>query len=772
MTEKGLEAAIGSSMIRSDSHEKVTGQVRYIDDFKYPDAWHAAIVRAQVSHGILKGISYDPDFDWDQVVVATPEDIPGENTIKVYMMFTDMPLLADKEIMYRGEPVALIAAPTQELAQEAVKHVTVEIEETESIQTIHEIVDQFKVDPSKLFEIDSRIIDKGDTESAIEGAATVVEGEFYTGYQEQLYMEPQGIIAIPRDKGFLVRGSMQCPFYVAHELGVMFDIPYEEVHVEQTMTGGAFGGKEDFPSFIAGYCAVLARKSGKAVKYVMDRNEDILFTPKRHPSWVRYRTGLNEDGTIAGMDIDFIIDAGAYTSVSPVVMYRGILHAAFAYRCDNVNIKGHIYRTNTFPNGAFRGFGAPQAYWALESHTEDLAKAVNMSADDFRLKNCLRKGDIGPTGQHLEVSVGSPGVIEKALSMSDFKAKLERCSHGRPEDKTWYGIGMAFYAHGACFTGDGETRLAGKARVELDWTDEAANKAGFYLRASSTEMGQGAKTVLAQIAADALSVQFDDIIYELPNTHIVPDTGPTCASRTTVVAGHALFMAGQDLKGQLETLASEQLFNGETVKLENRQFVAANGDTKSLEEVLPVLRKNADEVLSATHQFKLPSYIKWDQDNFKGDAYPAYSWACNVAEVEVDADTLEIKLTKFHACFDVGRLINPVLAKGQAEGGLVQAFGYGLLENMAVRNGIYDADRLQTYVIPTTMDIPEMNIDFLECTYDDVQPGAKGMGELVMNGAAPAIGNAIRNAVGCAFDTIPILPETIFEKLNISGEYE
>ncbi|NCD33007.1 MAG: hypothetical protein EOL87_06245 [Spartobacteria bacterium] len=584
-------------------------------------------------------------------------------------------------------------------------------------------------------------------------------------HQEQLYLEPQSMIVFPmEDGGFRVVGSMQCPFYIAHELGVMMDLPHEMIRVEQSVTGGAFGGKEDYPSFLAGYCAVLAKKSGKAVKMVLDRHEDMQYTPKRHPSWLRYRTGLSDDGRILAMDVDFILDGGAYTSVSPVVMYRGILHAALGYRCDHVLVKGHVYQSHTVPNGAFRGFGAPQAFWGLESHVDDLAIAAQMTPDAFRLKNALHLGDSGPTGQIMSQSMGSPAVLEKALAMSDFSTKWAQCSMGKKDADRWYGIGMSFFAHGACFTGDGESRLKSRAEVRAGQLPDGTW--GFIIRASSTEMGQGAKTVLAQIAADGLHVPFESIYYPLPDTAKVPNTGPTCASRTTVVAGNTIYEAACDARNQLEELVSREQFEGKPVTLQDDLFHLSDGSTYSMQEVMEALGEEQLASIRGFHQFALPDYLTWDQETFKGDAYPAYSWACNIAEVEVDPLTLEIRLMKLHVCFDVGRLINPVLATGQVHGGLAQSFGYALMEHTGLRDGAYDASRLQTYIIPTMADMPEMNVQFVEEIYEDVEPGAKGMGEIVMNGVPPAVANALYRATGCRLRHLPMTPESLFEQIS------
>ncbi|MDD4734910.1 MAG: xanthine dehydrogenase family protein molybdopterin-binding subunit [Kiritimatiellae bacterium] len=753
---------IGRSLTRSDAEDKVRGKAQYLDDLTMPGVWYADVVRAPVPCGKLLGLHFDESFDWTQVVTVKPEDIPGENIVD--MTGLDMPFLAYDRIQYQGEPLALIAAPSKALAREAVNHVRAEVEELPAIQSIQEMVERHKTglaDSLRLLE--KKEIRRGDAEGVLAGAGKVLEGEYWTGFQEQLYIEPQGMAAEPMESGGVyIRGSIQCPYYVAPELMKVLNLPLEKIRVEQTVTGGAFGGKEEFPTLPGGYCALLALKAGRPVKMVYDRHEDILFTTKRHPSWTRYRTALAEDGRIAAMEVDMILDGGAYTTISPVVLYRGILHAALGYRCENVTVRGFVYASNSFPCGAFRGFGAPQAYWGLESHVEDLAEQAGLGPDEFRLKNCLQEGDITPTGQHLLTSVGTPAVLKEALRRSDFHAKLARCDQGRPGAKSWYGIGVSFFAHGAGFTGDGEAKFGSRAAMELGRLSDG--RPGLTLYASSTEMGQGAKTVLAQMAAEGAGLPFDRVFYPLPDTRVVPDSGPTVASRTTMVVGNILYHAGHKMKCLLEEAAAKHCFGGASVRLEGGRFFAEGVEARPFEEVAEVLLAQG-EPLRTEHQFALPPHIRWDQERFVGDAYPAYSWACNVAEVEVDPLTLQIHLRKITAVYDVGRIINPTLAIGQLQGGLVQTIGYALMETMQVRKGLYDANRLQTYIIPTALDVPEMDLQFLEYSCDELAPGAKGLGEITMNGLAPAIGNAVRRATGCRLCAIPMRPEDLYATL-------
>jgi CO/xanthine dehydrogenase Mo-binding subunit len=760
--EQQRRPLIGADVIRSDVKGKLNGQARYIDDIDIPGCWHGALVRSPVAHGRLTALERDPDFNWEQVCVVLPEDIPGKNMVD--MMVKDMPFLADDIIRYKGEPLALVAASTRELAQEAASRFCPQIEELPTIYTLDEVVTRYRQGGEGLEEICSKQIKKGDVQRGFEDAAQVIEGEYWAGHHEQAYLEPQGMVAIPQDDGgVFIEGSMQCPYFISPELVETLDLPLDKIRVRQAVVGGAFGGKEDYPTWLAGYVSLLAMKSGHPVKIVFDRHEDMLFTPKRHPCWTHYRTGIREDGSITAIHVEYLLDAGAYTTLSPIVLARGVLHAAIGYRCDNVFVDGRVYRTHTVPCGAFRGFGAPQAFWGWETHIERMAEACGQDPHTYRLAQCVSPGDTTATGQVLGPDEAAGNVMTEALKRCAFDECLKRSSHGNPDQDSWYGIGLSFFSHGAAFTGDGEARIKARAAVELDHMDDG--RPGVIIRASSVEMGQGAHTVLAQIVADALSIDFDHVRFPLPDTFLVPDSGPTVASRTTMVVGNTLFEAAAKMKKTLEAYASERFFEGQPCQLQDGIF----RDQEGREQLFAaVAEHNIKEngITRVEHQYLLDPKIKWNQDTFEGDSYPSYSWGCNIAEVEVNPRTYEIKLKRVISVMDIGRVINPMLAKGQVEGGLVQAFGYALLEGIGIQRAEYDASRFQSYIIPTMMDVPEMDIHFIEYPYTFSPPGAKGLGELPIDGLAPAVGNAVYAATGVRLDRIPLIPERLFEAMN------
>jgi CO/xanthine dehydrogenase Mo-binding subunit len=758
---------VGKPIPRVDADGKVRGSTRYVCDIDYRGILHGVVVRSPVPRGILKAVVPDPAFDWTGITFATAADIPGENV--VHMHDRTMPLLAQigGEIRYRGEPVGVVAANTYERAAEAARHVRLDIDELPPLLTLQEAVAIFKATPEKLDSMKNQSIVKGDLARGFAAADEIIEAEYWAGHQEQLYLENQGLVVFPqKDGSILSEGSIQCPYFPTHELNDALKLPPEKIRVRQTPIGGAFGGKEEYPTMLTGYAALPALKSGRPVKIAYERNEDILYTTKRHPVWVRYKTGVKKDGTLTAIECDYILDGGAYLTISDVVMFRGILHCAVAYRCDNVVVRGKVARTNSFPCGAFRGFGAPQAIWGMESHIDAIAARLGRAPHDYRLQIHARPGDVTPTGQILDGENGSTECLQLALKRSGFAKKLNQVSRGklRKGQKKWYGVGLAFFAHGAAFTGDGEAKFKAKGRMELALLEDG--QPGVNIRVSSTEMGQGVHTIFLQIAADALSLPLAHIRFPMADTGLVPNSGPTVASRTTMVVGNVVHRASLDLKRQIEAFASLRHFKGAAAELCNSMLIAKGCPPVPFAKVAKEMLAELGEA-SGFFQFALPDSIRWDQQNFKGDSYPGYSWSANVAEIEIDPITYELRVTRVTAVIDVGRVINPLSASGQVEGGLTQALGYAVMEKIGTgKNGLYDAARLQTYIIPTSLDIPEYDVKFVEYPYSFAPPGAKGLGELPMDGLAPAIANAVEAAIGQRIRQIPILPESIFEALH------
>jgi len=693
--------AVGNSVVRKDGIGKATGGALYADDIVFPGMLFGRTIRSTIPRGRVKSIRLD--FDTTGFTIVDYRDVPGKNAVA--LIAEDQPFLVEGEVRHMAEPIMLLAHEDRERLNAA--NVVIEYEAKE----------EPLFDPEQSRQVYKTIdIEKGDVTTALAGDdLVIVEGTYRTGHQEHIYIEPNGMIAVPEGAGVAVHGSMQCPFYVLKALRCLFG-EHAAVRVIQTETGGGFGGKEEYPSMIAGHAALLAIKSGRPVKIIYDRVEDMVATTKRHPAIVRHRTAVTREGRLVAMDIDVLLDGGAYITLSPTVLSRGCIHAAGPYRCDNIHIHGRAVFTNTPPNGAFRGFGAPQTEFAVEVHMDRIAEALGMDPVEVRRMNALRPGDTTATGQTLRDDCSALMVLEEAVRRTDFLKKRDAYKG------TNRAMGLSLFYHGAGFTGGGERTLKSRARLELTPT-------GVRIATGSTEIGQGTRTMHAQIVTDALGIPYEDVTVAQPDTARVADSGPTVASRTCMVVGKILEECAHEMKEKLGGLSPAE-------------YYAQHG---------PV---------TVERMYEPPDWITWDDKTYRGDAYATFGWGCDVIELEVDPDTYEVRPVKLTAVQEFGRPIHPALARGQIEGGTAQGLGYALLERVVMRNGAMANSTLTNYTIPTTLDMPELDVVMMENPYPGGPFGAKGLGELPMDGPAPAVVNAIRH-LGLDLREIPATPELL-----------
>jgi CO/xanthine dehydrogenase Mo-binding subunit len=746
-----LMTLVGKPIPRKEGRQKVTGAALYVDDLKFDEMLHGVTVRSSIARGRIKNISFQGDIPWDEFTIVTAKDIPGENYVA--LILNDQPYLADEVVNHPEEPVLLLAHHDKYLLEEARRHVSIEYEELPAIFSLADSLAQKEIVWGEDNVFKKFLVNKGDVDDVWSQADFIIEGEYETGAQEQLYIEPNGAIAIsnPGD-GVTVWGSMQCPYYVHKALIKLFGLPEEKIRVIQTETGGGFGGKEEYPSMISGHAALLAWKSGRPVKMIYDRAEDMVATTKRHPSRTRHKTAVTKDGKLLAMEIDFVIDGGAYCTLSPVVLSRGTIHAAGPYSCPNVRIHSTAVATNMPPHGAFRGFGAPQSIFGLELHMDKVAKTIGLTPEEFRRRNFIKQGETTATNQVIHEEVDLEGLMKRAFELTDYQAKRERFAKENAGNANVLvrtapkkGIGFATFMHGAGFTGSGEVYL--QSVVGAEATADGRVK----ILAASTEIGQGTNTIFAQIASEALGIAYDSIEVVQPDTGNVPNSGPTVASRTTMIVGKLVESAVLGLK---QTLVGSGLLPEEFTPAEFQKACAEH-----------ITKFGA---LKSSSQYQPPPGIRWDDEKYEGDAYGAFAWAVYVAEVTYDPLTYEVHVDDFVAVQEVGRVINPVLAAGQIEGGVAQAIGYTLYENVVWQNGRMQNGQMTNYIMPTAADLPPIRVFFEENPYAFGPGGAKGIGELPMDGPAPAILSAIENATGTHFNQIPLMPEAMMKRLTVA----
>ena len=733
---------VGTSVPRKEGRDKVTGAARYVDDMTLPGMFHGATVRSKIPRGKIKSISFDPAIDWNEFVIATAKDIPGHNCIS--LILDDQPCLADGFINHPEEPVILLAHSDKHLLARAVEAITIQSEPLPAIYSLDESEKKSEIIWGTENVFKTFLIEKGDVEQIWGQADFVVEGEYFTGAQEQLYIENNGIIAaFDTATGITVWGSLQCPYYVHKALMKLLALPEEKVRVVQMETGGAFGGKEEYPSMIAGHAAILAIKSGRPVKIVYDRQEDMAATTKRHPSRTRHRTAVAKNGKLLGGEIDFTIDGGAYATLSSVVLSRGTIHAGGPYFWPCVRVCSKAVATNAPPHGAFRGFGAPQSLFAMERHMDRIAKVVGLSAVEIRKRNFLRPGQTTITEQVIRENIDLRKLLDTALTAASYDEKKKQFAKSNTSGPIRRGLGIATILHGAGFTGSGERYL--NSQVGIEGTADGKVR----VLVSSAEFGQGTNTVLCQIAAEALGIPYEHVSIAQPDTAMVPNSGPTVASRTAMVIGNLVRSAASGLLQTLRLAGSlgQHFTAGEFVEA-CVKYVAEHG------------------VLRSLARYQSPENIFWDDVKYKGEAYSSFAWAAYVAEVSVDLHTYSAKVENFVAAQEIGRVLHPVLAKGQILGGVAQGIGFALYEKVWWQNGRMVNAQMTNYIIPAACDLPPIQVLFEEIGNPHGAYGAKGIGELPMDAPAPAIVNALVDALGQAVDFIPVMAEDIFEALR------
>ncbi|MDI6807444.1 MAG: xanthine dehydrogenase family protein molybdopterin-binding subunit [Candidatus Eisenbacteria bacterium] len=748
-------SVVGKRVRRVDGLSKVTGKATYVDDLVTPGCLIAKVVGSPYAHARILGFDVSAAKKVPGVLsVLTARDIPGENQIGVIV--SDQPLIAEEKVRYAGECVALIAAESEGALLEAEKKVKIKFEKLKGVFSAEE---GLKPKAPKVHASGNLFthlkVRKGNPDDAFGECKFVIERTYRTPHQEHMYLEPLGALAVPeKDGSILVIASMQCPYYVQKAVSTVLGIPMNRVRAVQAVTGGAFGGKEDVPSEVCGHAALLAWMTKRPVKLIYRREEDVLRSSKRHPAEIRYKMGLTGDGKIRAADITVTADIGAYATLSPAVLFRTTVHVPGPYKIPNVKVDTFGVLTNNPQCGAFRGFGGPQATFAHESMMDEAAFALGMDPIELRMKNALGDSSETPTGQILNGSVGLLETMEKARDASMWKKKRKTSGGGVRFVK---GIGVACFHYGVSLGAKGKYLDASSAYVQVNPDGSVGAAIG------GTELGQGAFTVVSQIVAEELGVDVENVRVLLVDTSIVPDSGPTVASRTTVFSGNAALRAASEVRGRMIAVAGEMLGGQGPVSVRSG-FFTRGGKSIPFREVSGECYRRRIGLSAAGHYASRPT--SFSEEDGSGDAYYVYSWGTQVAEVIVDTKTGKVEVTKVTAAQDVGKAINPGSVEGQIEGGVVQGIGYALYENFILDEGRPITQNLSTYIIPTALDAPEIASIIVEAPSEDGPFGAKGVGEPPIIPTAPAVANAVFNATGVRIREIPMTGEVVLGELR------
>jgi CO/xanthine dehydrogenase Mo-binding subunit len=754
--------SINKEAERIDAYEKVTGRVKYAADITFGNQLYAKTVYSSYPHAEITSI--DPS-EAEQVpgvvLIITAADVPGKNE-----MFGRFPVLAEREVKHIGDGVAVVAAETPEAAEEAAGKVKVAYRELPLAETAEDALAPGAVlvhedAAGNIMENTHYPMYFGDVEKGFAEADVVLEQRYTTHYVDQAYIEPEAIIALPDyyRRGVEIHGCIQNPYSIRQNVAAVLNLKMSEVKVLQSTIGGSFGGKDESVMLMAARLSVIAVKTNRPVKMVLTREESFLESCKRHPCVSRYKVGAKKDGTLTAVEDIIYTVGGAYNNKAMFANWRGSVHAAGPYRVPHVKTDLYGVYTHTVYGGAYRGFSAPQIVFCNESLMDELAEELGLTPKEIRLKNCVRPGDQIATGQRLDPEkMPAPlyEMIEDVCKRAGFDAKWKQYREENKKPGTVKrGIGLAVTFRGTGLGGEGIDTADSRVTIEKDGS--------VTIQSGLTEMGQGMRTAHAQIVAEVLGISLDRITFLTTDTSATMDGGPTVASRGTLAGGRAMMIAAEKLRRRLAYVAAGMFGCGEDeiVHEDNMVFPAGKrGNAAALEQLIDTAAAGLGLSLSAVGWHN-PGPEHLDHKTGQGNAYPSYIYGAAVTEIRVDTGTGKIDVEKLTAAYEIGRAINPQIVKGQLMGGLLQGIGFGIYEEIAFDGGYMKTLNYDDYLIPTVKDIPDFDIILYETDHRVGPFGAKGVGEIGVELAAPSIANALYNATGRRVRELPMNLEKV-----------
>ena len=747
---------VGKSIPRNDVLYKILGKAKYLANVCLPDMLHGCFVRSTQPYARILSIEVEDASKVPGVrCIVTGKDIP-EDRLYIGSLAKDTPVFAVDVVRHVGEPIAAIAADTLEIARRAAALVKIEYEPLAPVLTPHDALEA----NAPLLHPDGNLIADltnatGDVENGFANADVVVEGTYTTEPVEHCYLEAQaGLSFIDTDGVLTVLDSTQYPHYHHKQIAEVTGLPQEKVRVIQTVVGGAFGGKID--NTIECAISLLTLKTGLPVKIQLENEEVFSTTTKRHAMTIRHRLAGNKDGKITSLDMDILADGGAYSSYSLIVAGRCIVHAAIPYDIGNVNARIRTTFTNNLTAGAMRSFGIVKLAFATESQIDKLAYEIGMSPIEIRKKNALQSGKKTMTGQVLQ----NVGLVKTLDAIQPFYEERSRAIAKDPcREGIRRGIGVASLGYGIGYSGVGNPSTA---RIEV--TPDGL----IIANCGTPDIGPGSDTVLAQIVAESASISMGRIRVVSGDSTKTDDSGPTSASRTTYFSGNAAALAGSDFKKQFIAQIAEKLGHPEaSVRLQDDQVII-NNEAMTFVEACAEMGEDCKNI-KAYGKFDPDTVL--DFETFKGDPYPAYTFATQMAEIEVDTETGQVNVPRYWAAHDAGRIVNPMGAEGQIEGGVVMGIGMALWEKIIRKEGFIQNPSLREYQLPGTKDVPdEIKTIFVE-SYDKSGPfGAKGVAEASLIPVPAAIAAGINNAIGVRINQLPMDGETVMNAIDLSKE--
>ncbi|MBK9781096.1 MAG: molybdopterin-dependent oxidoreductase [Anaerolineales bacterium] len=746
---------VGRMHLRPEAVEKVTGQAIYTDDLKFDGMLYAKVKRAMIPHGFLKKLDVSKAKAVKGVAaVITAEDVPAEKNHGLVIFDWPVMVGVGERVRYVGDALAVVAAESQEIADQAAALIEAEFDLqpviTNPVMARQADVPQIHEKGNLLKHIKVR---KGDMDAGFAKADVILEHTFHTQTTDHAFIEPECSIAVPLADGRMeIYVGSQIPYQDRTQVARVLGWDESRIRIVGQLMGGGFGGKEDVMGQI--HTAMLANLTGRPVKLLFDRQESLLVHPKRHATQIRVKLGAMKDGRLVAAETELYGDTGAYASLGEKVMTRATTHSAGPYDIENVRADCYAMYTNNPPAGAFRGFGVTQSAFAVETMMDKLAETLNIDPVELRRMNALHVGSVTNTGQQLKESVGLTECIDRVNAQmrtfdpAPFTPKVDATN---PNLVRAWGFASAYKNTGL---GGGAPDISG-ADVEL-YEDGT-----FQVRSSAAELGQGLVTVMRLTVAEELGVSPEAVRVLVMDTDLTPNGGPTTASRQTFVTGNASRYAAKTLRDQISASLAEKFdVRPEQIRFEEG-VVRVNGNVLTYPQVYKEMLAMGQQP-RVRYEYEAP---KTQPLGTGGDMHFAFSFGVQAAEVEVNKRTGEVRVLRVVSANDVGMAINPLGLQGQVEGGVMMGLGNCLTEDFIVEDGNVVTDRLARYRVPGIMLTPEITAIIVEHPIAAGPYGAKGVGEISSIPTTPAITNAIYNAVGVRFDKLPVDQEVIAREL-------
>jgi CO/xanthine dehydrogenase Mo-binding subunit len=748
---------VGKRSRPEDGLEKVTGKARYVGDYYLPDMLHAKILRSPYPHARIIKLDVSPALQVPGVVaVITADDFVEHSNFG--WPVKDAYVLAWKKVRHVGDPVAAVAAENDEAALAGIRAIQVEYEVLPVVGDIHdslspyaEIIPDTDV-PGTGNLTNTHQVRYGNPDPILEECDVVLEETYFFKHQEHAYLETEGALAIPEpDGGLTVYANDQSPFVNRDNLVMLLGLPVEKVRVIQAYVGGSFGGKDDIGYQSSAQAGALALKTQRPVRLILTRTESFLASYRREAMEVSIKLGASKDGELKAAKIKLLADSGAYASMTPLSSWRASVHAAGTYRYQAVHVDTKSVYTNNGYSGAMRGFGNTEGIGAIEQAIDELAYRLNRDPIDFRLQNALTGGDITMTGATINHTVNLAECLKLVREKSDWDHKRSLYA-SKQTGSLRRGIGVGCYFHGSSLGGEGADYATTTLKIEEDGS--------ITLTSGLTDYGQGSRTVFMLIAAEELGIEINRIRILRPDTQTGIESGPTVASRTTMVGGNATRVAAQRLNQVLRWAAAKTLrCQPNQIIRQGELFISPNEESLSFDEVTKEARQMGLS-LYVQGKWQMPIFT-WDFENGTGVPYHCYTFGAQVAEVETNLESGKTQVLGVWAAHDGGRIIFPQGALGQMYGGVAMGIGYALTEHISYHQGYPQALNFHDYHIPNARDIPPIDGNFIQCDHPDGPFGALNLAEPMMIATAPAIANAIFQATGKRWRTFPLTPQVI-----------